>query len=276
MAVAVFGGSAIGQALADHSRPVQVTGTVVAWVAWAVVAMALLLPSAISLTVVRSIVPAGPVVAIAAMLGGAGGVESAVCLSTTVLTCTLALSAEFGQVFAQGSAYGHERRYVLRPPVAFLLPAVASWCALCAVTIAAPLLLAARAWAVGVPAAMVAVAGGWFLGRRFHLLSRRWLVLVPAGVVVHDHLVLSDTVMLPRANVRAMSLALADTQAADLTGPASGHAVEIELGEMVTVVLAPTRAEPGGTALHVRSMLVAPSRPGRLLHAATDERLPIG
>lgn len=276
VAVAVFGGAAIGQALADHSRPVQVTGTVVAWVAWAAVAMAMLLPSTIGLTVVRSIVPAGPVVAVLAMGAGAEGVESALGLSTTVLACTLVLSAEFGQVFAQGSAYGHERRFVLRPPLGFVVPAVASWCVLCAAAIAAPLLLAARAWLIGVPVAAVALAGGWFLGRRFHVSSRRWFVLVPAGVVVHDPLVLADTVMLPRANVVAIGLALADTQAADLTGPASGHAVEIALRDMVTVVLAPTRATQRGTALHVRSMLVAPSRPGRLLHAATDDRLPVG
>ena len=194
-----------------------------------------------------------------------------------MLTCTLALSAEFGQVFAQGSAYGHERRFVLRPPVAFLLPAVVSWCVLCAVAIAAP----AAAGGAGVvrsacPAAVLAVAGGWFLGRRFHLLSRRWLVLVPAGVVVHDHLVLADTVMLPRANVRSMGLALADTQAADLTGPASGHAVEIELGDMVTVVRA---ADPRHARRHRAARAVdarRPQSPRRLLLAATDERLPVG
>ncbi len=53
-----------------------------------------------------------------------------------------------------------------------------------------PLALAARAWVPGVLLTAAAVALGWFLGRRFHRLARRWLVLVPAGVVVHDHLVL--------------------------------------------------------------------------------------
>ena len=74
----------------------------------------------------------------------------------------------------------------------------------------------------------------------------------------------------------SVGLALADTQAADLTGPAAGHAVEIALRDPSTVVLAHTRAKPNGTALHVRSVLVAPTRPGRLLRAAADGRLPVG
>jgi hypothetical protein len=123
---------------------------------------------------------------------------------------------------------------------------------------------------------LVALAAGWFLGRRFHVLSRRWLVLVPAGLVIHDQLVLAETAMLPRASLASLGLALADTQAADLTGPAAGHAVEVALVDATTVVLAATRAKPGGTALHVRSLLVAPSRPGRLLQVAAADHLPVG
>jgi hypothetical protein len=157
-----------------------------------------------------------------------------------------------------------------------MLPVVVSWCALCAAAISAPLVLAARGWVPGTALAVLAVAAGWFLGRRFHLLSRRWVVLVPAGIVIHDHLVLAETVMLPTRTVVAVGLALADTAAADLTGPAAGHAVEISLNEMTTVVLAATRTKQNGTALHVRSMLVAPTRPGRLLRAAATGQLPVG
>jgi hypothetical protein len=276
LAVAVVGGSAIGQALTDHSRSVQITGTVVAWVGWAAAAVALIVPSTIGMTVVRTVVPAGVVIAILAAFRGAGAAEAAVCLGLTMLMCALIGAAEFGQLFAQGSAYGHERRFVLRAPVAFLLPAAVSWCVLCAAAIAGPLTLAAHAWWVGVPVTVLAMVAGWFLGRRFHLLSRRWLVLVPAGLVVHDQLVLSETVMLPRSTIARVGLALADTQAADLTGPAAGHAVEIALREPSTVVLARSRAKPDGTALHVRSVLVAPTRPGRLLSVAAADRLPVG
>jgi hypothetical protein len=276
LAVAVLGGSAIGQALADHSRSVQRTGTTLAWIAWGVVAIALVLPSTIGLTVVRTIVPAGVVVAVAAGFGGADAVDAFVCVGLAVLAAALMASAEFGDVFVQGSAYGHERRFALRPPVGFLVATVVSWCILCASAVAGPMLLAARSWILGVVVTALAVAAGWFFGRRFHLLSRRWLVLVPAGLVVHDQLVLTDTVMLSRATLVSVGLALVDTQAADLTGPSIGHAVEVALVDAITVVLSPTRGKPSGTALHLRSMLVAPSRPGRLLRAAAAQRLPVG
>jgi hypothetical protein len=277
LAVAVLGGSAIGQALAGHSRAVQRTGTTLAWVGWAAVALAIVVPSTIGLTIVRSVVPAAVVVAVMASLGGADATDAAVCLTSTLVMAALVCGAEFGQVFAQGSAYGHERRFVLRPPVAFMLPAVVSWCVLCALAISGPLLLAARSWWIGVPVTALAAAAGWFLGRRFHLLSRRWLVLVPAGIVIHDQLVLAETVMVPRATLTMVGLALADTQAADLTGPAAGHAVEMAMRDAsITVVMAPSRAKPNGTALHVRSVLVAPTRPGRLLRAAAEAKFPVG
>ncbi len=62
--------------------------------------------------------------------------------------------------------------------------------------------------------------------------------------------------MVRRGDVAAVGLALAGTEAADFTGPAAGHAVEVALGSMVTVVLARRPATPKGTA-HVRSFLVA-------------------
>src|SRR6185295_5972803 len=90
----------------------------------------------------------------------------------------------------------------------------------------APLLLAAGQWALGVIAAIVAAALTWLLLPRFNALSRRWFVVVPAGVVVHDQVVLSETVMVTRANLAGVELALEGTGAADFTGPAGGHAVE--------------------------------------------------
>ncbi|MDO8363753.1 MAG: hypothetical protein Q7V88_12710, partial [Actinomycetota bacterium] len=117
---------------------------------------------------------------------------------------------------------------------------------------------------------------GWLLLRSSHRLSRRWLVLVPAGVVLHDHLVLSETLMVQRVNLSLARLALDDTEAADLTGPAAGHALEVSVHEMVLAVLASTASEPKGKALHMQSFLVAPSRPGRALAAAAHRKLPVG
>jgi hypothetical protein len=276
LALAVVGGAAFGEALAEHSRPVQLVGTTGLWIGWAAVAVGLLVPSVRSLTVVRAVVPAGVVVAVLAAVRADSVAAAVVCVALAAVAAALVFSGEFGEHLVQASAYGDERRYLLRPPLGFLVPAVVSWCVLCACAVVGPLALAAEGWVPGVLLTAAALALGWFLGRRFHRLSRRWLVLVPAGVVVHDHLVLADTAMFPVADVARLTLALADTQAADLTGPATGHAVEITLHGMPTVVLAATRATPGGRALHVGAVLVAPTRPGRALRAAGDRTLPVG
>ena len=276
LALAVLGGAAIGDALSGHVRAVQLTGTVGAWVGWGVVALAMLVPSTVSLTVVRTVVPAGLVVSIIAAIESDDTAARIACVALAVLAATFVATGELGQLFAQGSAYGDERRFVLRPPLAYLVPAVISWCALCAAAISGPLLLASGAWAIGVALTALAAVMGWFLGRRYHRLARRWLVLVPAGIVVHDHLVLAETAMFPRATLAHIGLALEGTEAADLTGPAAGMAVEIALRDVPTVVLAPTRTAARGTALHVRSVLVAPSRPGRVLAEAVRRNFPVG
>ena len=74
-----------------------------------------------------------------------------------------------------------------------------------------------------------AVALAIILAPRFHRLALRWFVFVPAGVVVRDPLVLTDTAMFRRPDVQSLGLALADTTAADLTARALGPAVEVDL-----------------------------------------------
>ena len=61
-----------------------------------------------------------------------------------------------------------------------------------------------------------------------------------------------------------------------LTGPAAGHVLEIVMRDMELIVLAPTVADPKGKALHVQSLLVAPSRPGRALQALAAAKVPVG
>ena len=102
---------------------------------------------------------------------------------------------------------------------------------------------------------------------RWHRLSRRWLVVVPVGLVVHDPLVLGETLMLRRNEIGSVALARASTEAADLTGPAGGHAVEISTTQPVTAIFASTPSEPGGRAIHLTACLVAPTRPGRAIAA---------
>ncbi len=137
--------------------------------------------------------------------------------------------------------------------------------------------LAGRAWVLGAVCLVVAAAGLALLPRRWHQLSRRWLVLVPAGIVVHDPVVLADTLMLPRRSIVAVALddlGAATQTAADLTGPTPGLAVEIRLGEAVTAVLAPTPAHRDGRTIHLTALVVSPTRPGAVVKAAAKAGYP--
>lgn len=248
-----------------------------AWAAAvAAVVIDLVVPSPLALTVVRLILPATVPAASIALAFGADTVPGICAVTVALLATLVAYSAETAEALVQGSAYGEERRLPLRVPAALLLPMALSWTLWCSAVIGAMLLACAARWALATVVMAVAVALSVLLGRRFHRFSRRWLVVVPAGVVLHDQFVLAETAMLQRANITVARLAPIDTSACDLTGPAAGHAVEIILEEMELVVLAPTPAEPRGTALHVQSLLVAPSRAGRALQAMAAAKVPVG
>ncbi len=273
---AIVGGTAVDSATDGRSEAVRWVSAVGCWAAWTIVTVALVIPSVRTLTVVRVGAPLSLAVAIAAATGGAGALE-VLGLAVPALVAGLVVStAEFGRAFVQAGAYGDEQRFLLRPPAAVAVAAVASWPAWAACAVAGPLLLAARSWVAGGLLSAVAVAGVALLGPRWHRLSRRWLVFVPAGVVLHDPVVLADTVSLRTAQVARLRLAPSDTGAADLTGPASGYAIEVQTNESITAVLAFTPSEPEGRAIHMTAFLVCPSRPGSALAAAARRGLPVG
>jgi hypothetical protein len=267
LAVAVVGGRAVGDAVADRSAAVRWVATAGAWTGWGAGALALAVTGVATLTAVRAIVPGAIVVAVVAALGGAPASSVLALLVPAIVASVLVAAADTGQVYIQASAYGDERRFGLRPPLGYLSPAVVSWMIWTAAVIAAPLAWAGRAWVVAVIATAAAIAGALALPRRWHQLSRRWLVTVPAGLVVHDPVVLADTLMVPNRHVVDIGLVGRSRTggAFDLTGPTPGVAVGVVLSELTTVVLAPRPATPRGTSIHLSAFLVAPSRPGAVL-----------
>jgi hypothetical protein len=64
-----------------------------------------------------------------------------------------------------------------------------------------PLLLADGRYVAGVPVTLAGFAITFVLARSLHALARRWLVLVPAGVVVADPLTLVDPVLMRREQI---------------------------------------------------------------------------
>lgn len=273
--VAVAGGAAVDTAVDGRSSAVAWTAAIGGWALWAIVALALAIASVRTLTVVRTIAPLSLAATVAVAIAGVPALELAALGIPSLVACLAAFSAEFGRAWVQASAYGDEERFPLRAPVAAGVAAVVVWLAWAPTVVAGPMLLAARGWIAGGVLTALALAGVVVVGPRWHRLSRRWFVAVPAGVVVHDPVVLADTVMIRKADVTRLRLAPADTEAADLTGPASGYAVEVTTRESVTAVFAFTPKEPNGRAIHMTAFLVAPSRPGDALRTCADRGLPV-
>lgn len=273
--VAVVGGGAIEAAVDGRSPAVAWTAAVGGWGLWAVAALGLVIAAVWSLTIVRILVPLALVATIAAAVAGAPAVDVLLLGAPALVAVMAVMSAEFGRQYVQASAYGDEERFPLRLPAAAGSAAVLAWLLWAPCVVAGPLLVAAGAWIVGVVLSALAIGGAVVLGPRWHRLSTRWFVLVPAGIVVHDPVVLADTFPLRTAQVAGLRLAPADTEAADLTGPASGYAIEVSTTESVTAVFAFTPSDPNGRAIHLRAFLISPSRPGSALRAARERGLPV-
>lgn len=270
LAVGISGAWSIGDAVESRSAAIRTTAMVGAWLVWGVGVVALVVPSPLGLTVMRMASALAGGAAVIGWVAGAAPIPGAVFLACASICGVLVGGADFGQQCVQASAYGDERRFLLRPPAAFLPPMVAAGLMWTAAVLAAPLLLASGRWGIGTLVAIAAILLNVLLPPRFNALARRWLVFVPAGIVVHDRVVLGETLMVPRAEFDSVELALVGTEAADFTGPAGGHVVEVRMRSMGNALLAPTKAAPRGTALHMRSFIVAPTRPGLVLRAFRD------
>lgn len=265
-------GPALAAALDGASRPVQLVASLGAWAGWLAVLVAALVPTTLSLTVLRVGGPAAAAAGLAVLVTAGVSPATVGGLVAGIVAMLACLLPETAEAFVDGSSYGDERRLPLRTPAALLAgPAELAWLAVVAGIAAGPLLLAARQWLAGAVALAVGLPLASVAARSLHGLARRWLVFVPAGVVVHDPLALADPVLLPRSSVRRFGPAPADSDALDLTGGAWGLALEARFVAPITVLqLAPRRA-PVELA-DVGALLVTPTRPGRVLAEARRRR----
>jgi len=213
----------------------------------------------------RITLPLGPVAATAVLIAGGDVALGTLGLVAGVIAAFAMLSAELGQRWVQFAAYGSEQRFPLRPPLGFVIPAVFLWMLMAAFGTSAVIAAERAQWVAAVALGVAAIALGALGSTRWHRLSCRWLVFVPAGVVIHDPLVLLETAMWRSHVVSGIELAAAATEAADLTGPATGPALEISLRSSETVIMSAGRSVPEGRAIHLTAALVAPSRPGAAL-----------
>ncbi|MFP5321180.1 MAG: hypothetical protein ACLGIC_04955 [Acidimicrobiia bacterium] len=273
----VVAGPAIADAFADRSRAVQVVGSGLAWAGWAVVLVASLVPRTVTLTAVRALVPGSVLLAGWAAVGADRPGWAIAGLAVAVAATIAAFAPAVADAFVDGSSYGDERRVALRAPLALVAgPVAGAWALAAAGLVAGPLLLAAERWVVGAVALLVGLPLAALVAVRLHALSRRWLVFVPAGVVVHDPITMAEPVLLQRHLLRRVgpaSVDAVDQGAVDLTGGALGLALELRAAEPFP--LARRRGRDTVEAGGVEAVLVTPGRPATTLEIAADRRLPV-
>ena len=264
-----FVGAGVGELLETRSTAIQIVGTVLAWLIWGLIVLASFISHPISLTVLRmgSPVVAGFLVFIATTYQGSTLQVINAAIGFAVLL--ISFSAEIGSIYVQASAYGDERRFLLRPPVAFVAPVAISVVIVDFFIIATPMFFAARIWLAGAISLIGLAACIKFMAPRIHQLSRRWLVFVPAGFVVHDEIVLSINLMIKKQELVDIQLARDDTQAADLSALTWGVPLELSFNKTLDVSLTAIGARHLKTvsAIHATSIIIAPSRPGTVLRA---------
>jgi hypothetical protein len=267
-----FGGQ---DALAAQPVAVRVVALVLAALMWGGGLLALLVPHPIGLTVLRVVSPA--VLLATGIIAASGGVplwERVLAVVGGVFAIIGVLSAETATWCIDGPAYPNESRYALSTPPRFFLITLII-CVLTSVSlVVGPVLLAAKRWPIGAALVVAGAAVGWFGIRSVHQLSRRFVVFVPAGFVVHDPFAIVDPVLFRRSLVERIGPAVADTDSLDLTVGAAGVPIEVLLEEKVELAKLSDDLKTGEAGRTARFM-VSPMRPGAVLKEATARKYPV-
>jgi len=274
----VTAGQAASDALSGWGDAPRVVATVLLWLAWGAGSVAVLAPRPVGLTVLRAVAPAYAILAVVvAVTDDTGTLAGVGAVAATFLAAMLAADSEIALLAVNSVAYGEERRFPLRiPPGLFLGPLPLARALLAAGIAAGPLLIADEQYVLGAIALVVSVPAVALAARAVHTLSSRWMVLVPAGVVVVDPLTLADPVLFVRALVRTLRSvpggSAVPVGTADLRLGATLGTLAIVLAEEADL----SRSSPGRGGVKTvlaDGVLVAVVRRDELLRAAARRRV---
>ena len=188
----------------------------------------------------------------------------------------VAMAPATGVLYVNGPAYPNERRYPLRIPGPLLFgPLELAWALTVGPLTVGVLLVAAQAWVAGGIVLGAGLPVSYVLAQALHRLSHRWVVFVPAGLVLSDPLTLAEPVLFMRELVETLRPAAADSDSLDLTQRAYGLALELVLWEKVPLVVVKP-GQTGGQSGSSARLLFTPTRPGKVMAEAGARRIPVG
>lgn len=265
----------LGPALADgfHDLDGHTFLSVSAWVLWGLGLLATLVPRPVTLTTIRIGGPAAAALSVWTATTVDDTALVAVALGGAFVLGVLSHLPAVADTYVDGASYGDEKRFLLRAPGPVVLAlGPLAWALTVAGVVVGPLLLASGDSAVGSAACVAGLPIAAASARALHHLHRRWIVLVPAGFVLHDHLALADPTLLPRDALASVGPASADTDAHDLTQAARGMALEVRCREPHD--LRPASRDGSAEVVVTEAFLCAPARPDAVLAEAKRRRLP--
>lgn len=272
-------GPLLARALEQGGRPLELGGTIALWVIWAGMLIASMVPRTETLTAARIIVPASLAAVIAAVISllDEGTVDATLILAiiSTGIASILVFRPQVSDGFVDGSSYGDERRYLLSTPGALMLgPIQLVWAVIVFGATVGPFLLLAQRWVSGGIATVIGLPLAYFALPLLHRLSYRWLVFVPAGMVVHDKTALREPQLFRKEQITAFGPSPAETTYEDLSLGALGLALRAELIEPSKII----RNERGADVelTDIGGFLVSPNRPGQVVAEAKERGYPIG
>ena len=265
--------NALGASLQSHARTTELVFTGAAWALWSVVTGALFWLSPLSLTAIRMVVPAVFIGVLVTIFTDPeiGRVWPLIGFLLVTVVCIAVFLPLFGALHVQASAYGNERRLPLRVPRTQILPIVLAWLVIAGSLCGALFAGAAHIWWLLIATSAIFATAVKLLTPQLHRFSRRWLVVVPAGVVVHDQLLLAETFMVRTSSVVNVVLSASSKDTLNLTGSTRGDFLLVYLRDAENIALSPYLSRLLGTldAVHVKAYAVAPTLAGQALAALT-------
>ncbi len=269
-------GPTLSDALDGAGEAFRVGVGVGAWTLWAIALIASMVPRTETLTLMRVLVPGGLAASAWSAVAADSGTGQAIVTVVSGALPFLTFRAAVQDRFVDGSSYGDERRFLLGTPGALLLgPLALVWLVIVTGALGGPLLLLAERWVFGGLALVLGMPLAVLAAQALHRLSTRWLVFVPAGVVVHDKTALREPQLFRKSDIALFGPAPADTEQRDLSLGSIGLALRAQLAEPSAVMVNERTDEPLAPT-PIEGFVVSPNRPGAVVAEAKARGYTIG
>jgi hypothetical protein len=266
LSLPLFCGPALSDSFNDFELLLRTTVSITLWAFWALILLSTLLPTPISLAIVRIGAPAAAALSVWSALETGGSVAGIIGLTVSAVAASVAISASLGDRFSDGASYGDERRFLLRAPgPVLLLFGPLAWLTSLAGLTLGPILLLNRNFLFGTLVTLGGLPLSVIASNAIYQLGKRWVVLVPAGILLHDHLSVGDPTLIPRNQIADFSPAKARTDALDLSQNSFGLSLEIRCVTPLSMMLKKGNRKTVNESSAVESFMINPARPNVVL-----------